>query len=230
METRKCSGCGRELPFTNDYFNWQNKEAGRLRTICRECIREQKRKWYEQRKAENPEWHKLHLDKCRDYYESNKESCAAANREWRATHKRQRQDAENRGRERRCLRDPVFVWTNKARAAVRRAVLSKGVYDNHSGEFLHSITGLYSRELREYLFSTFCDRYGYAWDGVEPTHVDHIIPLCTESTIEGKKRLFDYRNLCLLKEADNRAKGTRLDWQRSAENIAKAYEEVNLPD
>lgn len=62
------------------------------------------------------------------------------------------------------------------------------------------------------LFGTFKQTYGYEWDGVEPTHVDHIIPLCSESTLEGKKKLFEYHNLRLIKEEDNRQKGTSIDY------------------
>lgn len=230
METRRCNSCGRELPFTNDYFNWQNKDVGKLRTICRECIREQKNGWYAKRKADNPEWHKSQVEKRKAYYKAHKEEFVAASREWKATHRRERQDAENRARNKRNSRDPVFVWTNKARRAVRSAVVSKGAYDNRSSKFIVDLTGLSTLELRNYLRKTFCDIYGYEWDGVEPTHVDHIVPLCTESTIDGRKELFDYHNLRLIKEADNRAKGTQIDYQISAEEIAKSYEEVVLPD
>lgn len=60
--------------------------------------------------------------------------------------------------------------------------------------------------LREYLFKTWESRYGSSWHG-EPFHVDHIIPLCTATTIEEVESLFHYTNLRLLTPFDNNSKG-----------------------
>jgi hypothetical protein len=78
---------------------------------------------------------------------------------------------------------------------------------------VRSITGLSKNELRDHLLASFYDIYGCDWDFVEPTHIDHIVPLCTATTLEETQKLFHYTNLRLVKEADNRAKGTSLDYR-----------------
>lgn len=64
-----------------------------------------------------------------------------------------------------------------------------------------------------YLLETFKKNYGYKWDGIEPVHIDHIVPLATAKTEEEVIELFNYKNLQLLKAKDNLCKGTKLDWR-----------------
>lgn len=78
---------------------------------------------------------------------------------------------------------------------------------------MEDLTGLSLLPLHNYLLQTFENTYGYAWDGIEKVEVDHIIPLCTENTIEGRQRLFHYENLRLIKAADNKAKRTSIDYE-----------------
>lgn len=212
-ETIKCTCCGKELPHTHDYFNWKNKSENKLRTICRECYNAQKRKRHTEIKANDPEKYDSILQQHHDYYQNHKEQSRIQVREWKNNHKRETQDSFNRSRTRRMQEDPVFAFCVKARRAVRLAVMNKGKRENRSSKFVPALTGLQTPELHDYLLGTFKQIYGYEWDGVEPTHVDHIVPLCTESTLEGKQKLFHYTNLRLVKEADNRAKGTSLDYQ-----------------
>lgn len=154
-----------------------------------------------------------YLRKRHEYYMAHKEESRSYTNEYRRAHPRLVQDMFNRRRSERMKNDPVFAWTHKARCAVRRAAKCKGVRDQRSSSFLEDITGLPLLPLHNYLLQTFEDIYGYAWDGVEKVEVDHIIPLCTESTIEGRQRLFHYENLRLIKAADNKAKRTSLDYE-----------------
>jgi hypothetical protein len=85
--------------------------------------------------------------------------------------------------------------------------------DQRSSSFLEDLTGLSLLPLHNYLLQTFENTYGYAWDGIEKVEVDHIIPLCTENTIEGRQRLFHHENLRLIKAADNKAKRTSIDYE-----------------
>ena len=39
MELKKCNGCGRELPYTNEFFNYRNKSKNILQSRCKECTR-----------------------------------------------------------------------------------------------------------------------------------------------------------------------------------------------
>lgn len=199
------------MPHTHEYFNWQNKGEGKLRTICRECYNDQKKKRWAYKKENDPQWYEGELEKHRDYYQSHKKESNEQSRLWKSDHKRETQDSFNRRRAER-MHDPVFAFCAKARRAVRYVVMNKGERNNRSSKFIPALTGLQTPELRDYLLGTFKQTYGYEWDGVEPTHIDHIIPLCSESTLEGKKKLFEYHNLRLIKEEDNRQKGTSIDY------------------
>ena len=69
--------------------------------------------------------------------------------------------------------------------------------------------------LIEHLYKTFKSNYGYEWNGVEPVHIDHIIPLATANTEEEVIALCHYTNLQLLKAQDNLSKNKSLDWTLS---------------
>lgn len=64
----------------------------------------------------------------------------------------------------------------------------------------------------KYLLSTFKNRYGREWDGVEKVHIDHIIPLATAKTEEEVIRLNHFSNLQLLTAEDNIKKKHKLFW------------------
>lgn len=212
METRKCCVCGVEYPLTREFFTYRNKAKGIYHRECIECGKKRKNDWYAKLKEERPEMYQNIRSKNAAYYNSHKEDWRANSARWKREHKRETQDSFNRRRTER-MKDPTFAFVTKARRTVRYVVMNKGERDNRASKFVLPLTGLTTLELHNYLLDTFRRTYGYEWDGVEPTHVDHIIPLCTESTLEGKQKLFHYTNLRLVKEADNRAKGTSLDYQ-----------------
>ncbi len=214
METRVCPHCGREMPFTEEYFRKSSRK--KLISTCKDCYNAKKRARAAERKANEPEWYERELQKHRDYYEENKERIKPTMKAYRKAHPEMRQESFNKRRRIRMKEDPVFAWSCKARRAVRYVAMNKGKYDNRSSQFIQDLTGMTTLQLHYYLLGTFKETYGYEWDGVEKTHIDHIIPLCTESTIEGKQKLYHYSNLRLIKECDNRAKGMSTDYQIGA--------------
>ena len=212
MLLKTCKSCEGELPATNEYFNWQNKSVGRLRCECKEC-QSKRSKEARERAKEDPQKYAEILQKRREYYRQTKNERMEYTNNWRRSHRKRVQFYFNRRRKERFAEDPVFKWTHTARCAVRRAAKCKGARDQRSSSFLEDLTGLPLLPLHNYLLQTFEDTYGYAWDGVEKVEVDHIVPLCTESTIEGRQRLFRHENLRLIKAADNKAKRTSLDYE-----------------
>lgn len=212
MLTKTCKTCGAEFLATNEYFNWQDKSIGRLRCECKEC-QSKRSKEARERAKEDPQKYNEILQKRRNYYQRTKQERFAYINSWRRAHRDRVQFYANRRKKERYEEDPVFKWTHTARCAVRRAAKCKGARDQRSSSFLEDLTGLPLLPLHNYLLQTFEDTYGYAWDGVEEVEVDHIIPLCTESTIEGRQRLFRHENLRLIKAADNKAKRTSLDYE-----------------
>ena len=131
--------------------------------------------------------------------------------EWKPKEVYSNSFSARRARE-RSKEDELWAYQNKLRRALRHCVMSKGK-NTVRNSCLTPIVGVPVRDLHYYLLDTFKQIYGYEWDGVEPTHVDHIVPLSTENTREGKERLFHYTNLRLIKETDNRAKGRKLDYE-----------------
>lgn len=212
IELKTCKICGKEYPATNQYFNWQSKPENRLRTVCRECQNRERRIKEAETRKNNPEAYQARLDKQHDYYQRTKEERIQYTNEWRRKNPDKAQYYFNRRRKVRFAEDPVFKWTHTARCAVRRAAKCKGVGSNHSTPFLKELTGLPLLPLHNHLLKTFEEIYGYPWDRTESVEVDHIVPLCTESTIEGRQRLFHYTNLRLIKAEDNKAKGMKLDY------------------
>ena len=210
-EFKVCRICGCELPNTHEYFEWSHKNLNYLQTFCRECAVKRSREKYE-RMMQDPVKYEAFLAKARekgiqqsrkDGYKE-KQPKTEYSQEYAA--KWQKNKAEN---------DPVYKREKQLRGALRRVVLSQGK-NNVTTSVLTDVVGMPPRELHHYLLQTFEDTYGYPWDGVEETHIDHIIPLCTESTIEGKEKLFHYSNLRLIKANDNRAKWTSTDYQIGA--------------
>lgn len=197
MKTRVCKCCESEYPLSESFFTATNRERTTFRWVCINCQHKKEKDYREERKAAND-------DRMMRFRESQ--------RKWKKTHPDQNMAQIVRRRRERQKEDPVYKWEQEARRAVRSS-LNKHKSAHFSDNRVKEITGLTKAELREHLLKTYRETYGYDWDFSEHTHVDHIIPLCTENTLDGKKRLFNYSNLRLVKETDNWAKGTSLDYQ-----------------
>lgn len=196
VETRVCKSCGQAFPLTSEYFK-PNSGCNGYRHICRKCLLAWEKVYREERKAAN---------------DGREDRCREAKKRWKKNHPEQTIAQIVRRTRERQYEDPVYKWTLEARRAARSALNAhKSVH--FSDDRVRSITGLSKSELRDHLLASFHDIYGYDWDYVEPTHIDHIVPLCTATSLEETQKLFHYTNLRLVKEADNRAKGTSIDYQ-----------------
>lgn len=201
-ETRTCKVCGETYPLTLEYFRHNGSNPKTFRHVCNKCRLAQEKVYREDRKAAN------------DGREArNRES----KRRWKKNHPEQNIAQIVRRTRERQHEDAAYKWTLEARRAARSA-LNAHKAAHFSDDRVRSITGLGKRELQNHLLATFHDLYGYDWDFAEPTHIDHIIPLCTATSFEETQQLFHYTNLRLVKETDNWAKGTRLDYQIGGDN------------
>ena len=117
----------------------------------------------------------------------------------------------------RAASDPLYKFEHQIRGAIRASFKRKKYKKN---DHTYEIIGLPFDEFYEYLLQTFKDNYGYEWDGVEPVHIDHIIPLTVANSEEEIIKLCYYTNLQLLKPHDNLEKHDKLDWNK--ENTKKA--------
>lgn len=210
-----CTSCGEEKP--TELFAFLNNQTFCGETVygdyvtvsvrngkgkCKSCeqkeqeeydewMKEYKRKWYQSHKAEISA-------RQRERRRNNNES----NKAWQASH---REQINQHIRERK-QKDSVFKLKCQARTAIYQSFKRTGHVKQNRCE---SITGLKIDDLVSYLCDTYEKTYGKKWDGVEPIHIDHIIPLATAQSEEDVKRLCHYTNLQLLTAQDNLMKGSK---------------------
>ena len=229
--TRVCRRCKLELPLTIEYF-YRNGEKN-YQYFCKPCQalmkkewtaknkdkanayqNERRAKWTDEQKANTKEYmrqyniehnEKLRLQK-QVYYKSHKEEFAQYSKNYREKNKELRRKQEKEKRD----TDKVYFIKQKARNVIYRSFARRGL---HKIALAEEITGLNSTELCDYLFGTFKDVYGYEWDGVEPVHIDHIIPLSTANTEEEVRQLCYHKNLRLIKALDNMKKQDKINYE-----------------
>lgn len=134
--------------------------------------------------------------------EEKKKRRQISNQKYKAAHKEQ---ANQYVRERKQT-DPVYKLKCQARNTIYHSFARTG---NAKQERCERVTGLPISDLITYLCSTYEQVYGKAWDGIEPVHIDHIVPLATAKTEDDVMRLCHYTNLQLLTARDNLAKGSK---------------------
>lgn len=183
METKVCTKCGRELPLS-DFYNNISKKDGKD-SICKECDKENRKKYYENNREKILEYQK-------EYYENNKGR----------RNKHKKEYAKNRRKE-----DELFAVIDRCRVRIRKFIRYSG-YKKTSKTF--EMIGCTPEQLLEHLHKTWYDNYGTEYNG-EPVHIDHIIPLSSAKTEEDVYRLCHYTNLQYLKPEDNLAKSDKLD-------------------
>lgn len=210
-EFKVCRICGRELPNTHEYFEWSHKNLNYLQTFCRECAVKRSREKYERMMAD-PVKYEAYLAKARKKGIEQSRKDGYKEKQPKTEYSDNPETVRMRNK---YHSDPTFAAVERMRRAIRSCVLSQGKNNVTSNQF-EPIVGMPMRDLHYYLLDTFEKIYGYPWDGVEPTHIDHIIPLCSVSTLEEKEKLFHYSNLRLIKAKDNRAKWKSMDYQIGA--------------
>lgn len=217
-ETKICPRCGNEYPFDSEHFNWRNKNKGTRQSICKECQKSAKHKWiadnrehikaYNKKyRADNAEWYsQYNRENAKRYRKENYDVVREKEKAYAATHRKESYARHNK----RMHTDPKYHLEHTIRVAIRRAFTK-----SKSNKHLHTkeITGMPSKELRDYLLKTYEDIYGIPWDGNENVHIDHIIPLKTAVSSEDIIRLNHYSNLRLIKAEDNLRKGSKLNYE-----------------
>lgn len=209
METRVCKRCGVEYPLSIEYFKRYTQGSHSFEIVCRKC-----------RNRDNMEYRRRVL--------SENEEMALRWKEYRKNWKRNNMDkivaqVVRRTRE-RYHEDEIYRWTLEARRGVRSA-LNERKAKHFSDKRVVEITGLPKEELKAHLLKTYFDIYGSECSDLSTTHVDHIVPLCTATNLNEVKSLFHYTNLRLLKECDNRRKGTTLDYRIEVDDTCTAVVE-----
>lgn len=92
QQSKTCTKCGNELPATRDYFHFRK---GTPVSQCKECIREYKKKYYQENKEKvckkvneyRNDNEELIRERKIAYYNKNKEKILDKNRKWREENK-----------------------------------------------------------------------------------------------------------------------------------------------
>jgi len=176
-----CTRCGAYLPI--DSFGKLSEGKNGYRPVCKQCTREDDRKWRAAHREKEQSRHK----------------------QYRSEHKAQMKEYAQKRRE-----DPILRLSDQARQTIWQSFHRKGYRKDTKSA---ALTGLSSADLTDYLLGTYAKTYGCEWDGIIPVHIDHIVPLSTAESIEDVKRLCYYTNLQLLKAHDNLQKSARLDYK-----------------
>lgn len=200
METKICKKCDLEKPiekFRKWYSSLRNKYY--YRNKCRECERKQNNEYNREKYNSGGK----EIDK--KYYDEHKEFYREYNKKYYQAHK----EKINKKRKEKKWNDRTFYLTINVRKSILNSFGRKSYKKPNKTE---KITGLKNEQMTKYLLKTFKNRYGYEWNGVEPVHIDHIIPLATAKTENEVIKLCYYTNLQLLKAEDNLKKGAKLEF------------------
>ena len=106
--------------------------------------------------------------------------------------------------------DEVFNFRQKAGGLTYKAFKK---YKTLKSERTEKLLGCSFEFFHNHLLQTFKNTYGYEWDGIEPVHIDHIIPYATAKSVEDVIKLSHYTNTQLLKPIDNEKKGKKINYK-----------------
>ena len=216
METKFCCKCERDLPLSMFYKDKSRKDG--LSCYCKECRlayakehhikvrdkhKEYKKKYWQENK------HRL-ADERKQYRDAHKEDMRIYHKKHYEENKERILDYWYKYKKQRLKTDSVYRYKEKIGHFVRCGFYRKGFQKTDTTE---NIVGCTAEELRAYLNETFYKNYGYEYDGKEPVHIDHIIPLATAKTEEEVAKLYHYTNLQLLKAEHNQMKSDKLDFE-----------------
>lgn len=218
----RCNECGKKKPKDQFYsFDYKNIEGLRAYVrvptesgICKDCFEkgraERKRLSEEHRKELRAQWYQEHKAEISEKQRQRRSGSTEKDKAWKAAHKEQ---INNHIRERKKA-DPVYKLKCQARTTIYQSFARTG---NVKRERCENITGISIVGLVEHLTRTYETTYGKAWDGVDPVHIDHIIPLATAKSEDDVIRLCHYTNLQLLKAKDNLMKGSKYAESKTVE-------------
>ena len=194
METKICNKCGVEKSI--DRFEYM-RDKDRYRTICKDCRNAQHRERYYKRREEI-------LKIKRERYRDNPKY-----KEYRVKGDKNRKDKRREYNKNRKVSDYLYAFELRIRKKIKKSLSRKG-YSKNTKSF--EILQCSYSDLKTHLLKSYKEIYHEDWDGVQPVHIDHIIPLSKAKNETEILKLCNYKNLQLLKAEDNMKKGNRLDW------------------
>ena len=220
----ECKECQKEV-----YKQYRIKNKDKLNKKHKEYARNNKEKYKEyshncyiknkeKREKERIAYYNIHKEEIKEYnkiyYENNKEKIKNNVNKYRTKNKKDLIKKQIKYNKKKRKEDKLYKLKTNIRNTINRSFTRKEYSKNkHTEEILECNIETFIN----YLLQTYKDNYGYEWDGVEPVHIDHIIPLATAYTEEEVIKLCNYKNLQLLKAKDNLMKGRKLDYRLGGE-------------
>lgn len=100
---KRCSSCGSLLPNTEEFFYKKGSQRPGLESRCKECTKEQHRKWRKKNPTYFSRYNKEHKEEISErrkvYYTDNKETIAVKGREYRSKNKEKQKIRNKKWRE-----------------------------------------------------------------------------------------------------------------------------------
>lgn len=147
--------------------------------------------------------------KAKAQYWKHPEQCKENHRRWREANRERSRERSRLYQSQKYRTDQQYRNLLRVRCFLNSSFRRRGEVKSKRNE---ELTGLSSRELYDYLLSTFKNTYGYDWDFEEKVHIDHIVPLSSAKNYADVERLCHYTNLRLIKATDNLKKGVKTDY------------------
>lgn len=221
-----------------------SKYLKKYRSNNKQHISDLNRRWRNEHKDELSEyqlnWQRNNREKCRaynkkssqnmteerrvranlrskKYYEARKDDFdyIEKRRAWGRESTKRRRKKITAYEENRKKIDPVFKLKKQIRNEIRMSFNRRGFRKSVRTE---AIVGCTLQELYDHLCMTYRVRYGMEYNGNDPVHIDHIVPLSKANTEEEVFNLCRWDNLQLLTAKDNLAK--------SADESFLSYEDL----
>lgn len=83
MKTKKCTKCGEEKPATPEFFHRQKLGKFGLRALCKVCVRNYDKKYYQENREHKKEYDKKYRQENREHYKKYYKKYHQENREQR---------------------------------------------------------------------------------------------------------------------------------------------------
>ena len=219
-DLKYCKGCNKEKPI-DEFYKHKDKNGKYYysSSYCKNCTINRHQEYLKQYKIQHQDNLKKYRDKYyqnnkeqkieyqKKYYQKHKEEKAQYDKKYKQINKTKRNNNENL----LYKTDKMYKLKKQLRNCIYNSFKKKNYYKK---EHTKSIIGCEYNFFISHLLQTYKNNYGIEWDGVEPVHIDHIIPLATTNDEQGIIRLCHYTNLQLLKAKDNLVKSSKLNYNR----------------
>lgn len=234
LEYLQCMICYKILPATEEYFNYTNTKKVSLKSWCRECEKEYRKKYREKHKERDKEYRK-------QYYQENKERVLERCKKYRQENSERIKQYKQEHKEDMKKYQKEYYKENKERIQeVKKQYMENHVDDRRTYDFNRKAKTRYNNEEVEFntitteeflsIYEFFDNKCAYSGEPLEKGNrsIDHIIPLDQGGTN-------DLWNLvpCLFKYNCSKRNMDMEEWFRtmdcfSEERLEKIYEWISL--